>query len=94
MTDHTLLVALRLSIVAVGSLVTLWSLRAALRSLGHRVTYILLGLGFGLLTLGAVVEGILFEFAGWGLVSVHTVEAFLTATGFAVVLVSILRSTI
>ncbi|MCJ2520912.1 MAG: hypothetical protein LN412_08245 [Candidatus Thermoplasmatota archaeon] len=92
MTDHLLLVALRLAIVAVGSLTALWSLRLALRSHGHRRTYLLLALGFGLLTLGAVVEGVLFEFAGWDLMAVHTVEAFISAAGFVAILLSIVWS--
>ncbi|MFQ5871984.1 MAG: hypothetical protein ACE5IB_07485 [Candidatus Geothermarchaeales archaeon] len=92
MTDHTLLVAVRLGIVAVGSLNSLWSLRLALRSHLHRPTYLLLALGFGLLTLGAVIEGVLFEFAGWDLVAVHAVEAFMSIAGFTAVLLSILQS--
>ncbi|MFQ5909072.1 MAG: hypothetical protein ACE5JE_09685 [Thermoplasmata archaeon] len=92
MTDHILLTAVRLGIVAVGSLTTLWSLRRGGRSQSHRATYLFLALGFGLLTLSAVVEGVLFEFVGWDLVSVHTVEAFISVAGFAAVLISILQS--
>lgn len=92
MTDHSVLVALRLGVVAVGSLAALWTLRLSLHVVGHRLTYSLLALGFGLLTLGTVLEGALFEFAGWDLASAHTAEAIVAATGFAVVLVAILRS--
>lgn len=89
MTEHAVLVALRLGIVAAGSLATMWSVRLALHSKRHRPPYILLALGFGLLTLATVVEGALFEFAGWDLASAHTAEAFVSATGFASVLASI-----
>ncbi|HYU07463.1 MAG TPA: hypothetical protein VEM77_09835 [Thermoplasmata archaeon] len=91
MTDHWVLVALRLGIVAAGSLVGLWSLRLGLRRKERRLTYLLLATGFGVLTLGSVVEGVLFEFAGWTLSDAHATEAVVTATGFVLVLVSILR---
>jgi len=93
MTDHWLLVALRIGIVAVGSLVGLWSLRLGLRRRERRATYLLLAAGFGLLTLGSVVEGVLFEFAGWALSDAHVAEAVVTAAGFVLILASIFRST-
>jgi len=92
MTEHTILVALRLGIVAAGALAALWSLRLSLLSQDRRGTYLLLASGFGLVTLGAVVEGVLFEFARWSLLDAHTTEAFVGAAGFALVLLSILRS--
>ncbi len=93
MTEHWILVALRLGIVAVGSLAGLWSLRLGLRRRDQRTVYLLLATGFGLLTLGAVVEGLLFELARWDLSDAHAAEAVVTAAGFILVLVSILRST-
>lgn len=92
MTGHDLLVALRLGVVAVGGLTALWSLRMSLRSRSQPKVYFLLAAGFGLITLGAVVEGILFEFAGWSLLSAHTTEAAVSVAGFALVLLAILRS--
>lgn len=92
MTEHWVLVAFRIGIVAVGSLVGLWSLRLGLRRRERRATYLLLAAGFGILTLGSVVEGVLFEFAGWALPDAHVAEATVTAAGFVLVLVSILRS--
>ena len=92
MTDHWALVALRLGIVAAGSLVGLWSLRLGLRRRERRRTYLLLAAGFGFLTLGSVVEGVLFEFAGWDLLDAHGAEAVVTAAGFVLVLLSILRN--
>ncbi len=94
MTLYEALVALRLGVVAVGTLAGLWSLRLALRSSVHRWTYFLLATGFGLITLGAIVEGILFEFFRWDLVSAHTVEALVSIAGFALILTSIVRSSV
>lgn len=92
MTGHFLLVGLRLGVVAAGALMVLWTLQMVLRAQDHRGTYLLLLAGFGLLTLGVLLEGILFEFAGWDLAAAHTAEAFVSAGGFALILLSILRS--
>ncbi len=56
------------------------------------MTYLLLATGFGMLTLGAVVEGLLFELARWNLSDAHAAEAVVTAAGFTLVLLSIVRS--
>ncbi len=92
MTDYPTLVILRLGIVGMGAIVTLWGLRLAIRTPGHRRTYLPLTAGFALVTLGAVVEGVLFEFLGWSLSAAHTAEAFIGAFGFALILASIQRS--
>ncbi len=90
--EHWLLVGLRVGVLIGGALVTLWALRLTLRSGGDRFTYLLLMLGFGLVTLGALVEGVLFEFGGYALLEAHTAEAFATAAGLALILLSIVRS--
>ena len=92
MSIHDALVAVRLGVVAVGGLSSLWSLRLGLGAARERWTYLLLALGFGLVALGAIVEGILFEFAGWDLFAAHTTESVLGIAGFSAILVSILRS--
>lgn len=84
--EHEVLVALRLAIVAVGGLVALFALRLARRAQEHRLPYILLAGGFGLVTLAAVIEGVLFEVAGWDLEAAATLEAVLSALGFAAIL--------
>jgi len=53
---------------------------------------LLLATGFGMLTLGAVVEGLLFELARWDLSDAHAGEAVVTAAGFVLVLLSIRRT--
>ncbi|MFQ5552526.1 MAG: hypothetical protein ACE5EW_02230 [Thermoplasmata archaeon] len=92
MTSHWLLITLRIGVFAAGALVTLWALRLSIRAPGHRGTYILLAFGFGLVTLGAVLEGILFEFRGWTPLAAHTAEAFVTAVGLGLILLSIVLS--
>jgi len=92
MTEHWVLVALRLGIVAAGSLVGLSSLRLSLRKGELRTAYLLLATGIGMLTLGAVMEGLLFELARWDLLDAHAAEAVVTAAGFVLVLLSILRN--
>ncbi len=87
--EHEVLVALRLAIVAVGGLVALWALRLARRAPGHRLPYILLAGGFGLVTLAAVLEGALFEIAGWDIVAAATTEALLSSVGFAAILAAV-----
>ncbi|MDX1534667.1 MAG: hypothetical protein R3291_03505 [Thermoplasmata archaeon] len=92
MTDHWTVLGLRVGVLVAGALVTWWALRLTIRARAHRGTYLLLGLGFGLVTLGALVEGILFEFGGWSLLAAHTAEAFVTAGGLGLILVSIILS--
>jgi hypothetical protein len=92
MTEHPTLIIFRLAIVAAGAIVTLWGLRMVVQGRGHRGTFLFLTAGFALLTLGAVVEGVLFEFFGWDLVSAHTAEALTAVLGFVLILISIRRS--
>lgn len=92
MNIHDALVAVRLGVVAVGGLSSFWSLRLGLHSARDRWTYFLLAMGFGLVALGAVVEGILFEIVGWDLVAAHTTESVVGIAGFSAILLSILRS--
>lgn len=87
--EHEVLVALRLAIVAVGGLVTLWALRLASRAPEHRLPYMLLAGGFAFVTMAAVIEGALFEIAGWDLVAAATTEALLSSIGFAMILAAV-----
>jgi hypothetical protein len=91
MTEHYALVALRLAVVAVGAILALRAFRMAQRSPDERVSLYLLSLGFGLVALASIIEGVLFEFMGLSLVDAHTVEAVTSAFGFAVVLAAIVK---
>jgi hypothetical protein len=90
--DHLALVVLRLAAVALGGFLAWRALRLARRSPDNRTTYRLLAAGFGLVAIAAVVEGILFEFAGWSLPDAATVEACLSAGGFGAILMAVRRS--
>ena len=92
MNIHDALVAMRLGVVAVGGLSSLWSLRLGLLSPRNRWTYLLLALGFGLVTFGVIAEGVLFEFGGWDLFAAHTAEALVGIVAFSAILLAIMRS--
>jgi hypothetical protein len=92
MTEHIAVIALRAAIALVGALVAFWSFRMAHRFPKARGPYLLLAAGFGVFTLGTVIEGALFEFAGWDLVLAHAAEAFLSAIGFSLILLGVVRS--
>ncbi|MEE9236207.1 MAG: hypothetical protein V3U52_00235 [Thermoplasmata archaeon] len=82
------LIAVRVTILMVGSLLTLFALNRYYRS-GSRDT-LLLSVGFGFIAFGALMEGLLFEFLGWSLVAVHTLEAGFSVLGLSAVLLAIL----
>ncbi|HKZ64333.1 MAG TPA: hypothetical protein VJ400_07820 [Thermoplasmata archaeon] len=90
--DHAVLVAIRVGVVAAGGLAGLWCLRLGLRLGEDRRTYLTLAAGFALLAFGAVLEGVLFEFAGWSLLNAHTAQTLTSAAGLAAVLLAVLRS--
>lgn len=48
-------------------------------------------IGFGIITLGVFIEGVLFRFLGLDLVSVHIIESVAVALGFIVLLISLRR---
>lgn len=48
-------------------------------------------IGFGIVSLGVFLEGVLFELLGWDLVLVHIIESLVVSIGFGVILYSLLR---
>jgi hypothetical protein len=94
MIDHTALVVMRLAAVALGAFIAWRALRLARRSKENGRTYRLLAAGFGLVAMAAVVEGSLFEFAGWSLPDAATVEACISAAGFGAILLAVRRSAV
>lgn len=79
----------RLLVLALGLATTLVAFRAYRR---QRTRYLRdASLGFGLMTVGVFVEGVLYQFVGMGLTEVHLVESLAIAAGFAVLLSSFLR---
>lgn len=90
---HDVLAGLQVGILVAGSVVSFWAFRRSLQSppVPGSKAFAALGVGFALLTAGAAAEGVLYEFMGWSLTLAHAAEAVLTAVGFAVILVAILR---
>lgn len=86
MSYHTILVLVRLLIVALGAIIVHLALRSHRQ---HRSNAMLLvSIGFTLITVGAVIEGVLFEFLGFDIFAAHTVESTLVALGFTVIIYS------
>lgn len=84
-----LLVATRLVVAGLGVAVTAISWRAYRRQ-GTRYLRDA-SIGFGVITLGVLVEGVLFQVTSLGLAEVHVVESVAIGVGFAVLLSSFLR---
>jgi hypothetical protein len=84
-----ILVAVRLLVLALGILITYYSFEAYRRT----GTYYMrnAAIGFGIITLGVFIEGVLFEFAGVDLAVVHVIESVAIGLGFVVLLISLRR---
>lgn len=86
-TTPAVLVAVRLAVLALGILITYYSFEAYRRT----GTYYMrnAAIGFGIITLGVFIEGVLFEFGGLDLALVHIIESVATGLGFVVLLISL-----
>jgi hypothetical protein len=91
MVDATtaVLVAVRLLVLTLGILITYYSFEAYRRT----GTYYMrnAAIGFGIITLGVFIEGVLYEFAGVDLAIVHVIESVAIGLGFVVLLISLRR---
>jgi hypothetical protein len=72
--------AMEALIIACGLLIVLIALRGYRKARNPSLAY--LALGFALLTLGSVVEGLLYELLGMDLLKAHAVETFFQLSGF------------
>lgn len=82
-----LLVATRLAVLALGLAVTAISYRAYRRT---GTPYLrTAAVGFGIISVGVFVEGVLFELVGLDLALVHVVESLAIGLGFLVLLRSL-----
>ena len=91
MVDTTTIVlfAVRLVVLGLGVLITYYSFVAYRRT---RTPYLRnASIGFGIITLGVFIEGVLFEFGGLDLALVHIVESVAIGLGFVVLLISLRR---
>jgi branched-subunit amino acid ABC-type transport system permease component len=77
----------QVAIVALGAIVIYFALRGFAKRKSKAMLF--LAIGFGFVTIGAVIAGILFEFIGADLSSVESVQAICQAIGFAIIVYSL-----
>ncbi|KAB1185134.1 MULTISPECIES: hypothetical protein [Haloferax] len=83
------LVGVRLVVLLLGVLITFYSYQAYQKT---RAPYLRnASIGFGIITVGVFIEGVLFEFAGFDIIIVHLIESIGIGLGFAVLLISLRR---
>ena len=85
----SLVVALKTLTLVLGGLVTYLALKAARRT--GSTSLQLLALGFGLVTAGGLVAGVIDQVVGLPVDVAVVAQSGLTAVGFAVILVSLYR---
>lgn len=81
--------SLKIGIVVLGSILVYLAITAYRRN-GQR-EFLFLSVGFGLITVGSVSAGILFEFLGFELLTVNIVESIMIILGFLSLVYSIYR---
>ena len=88
-TTTAVLIGVRLLVLALGILITYYSFEAYRRT----GTYYMrnAAIGFGIITFGVFIEGLLFEFGGLDLALVHIIESVAIGLGFIVLLISLRR---
>jgi hypothetical protein len=88
-TTTAVLLIVRTLVLALGILITYYSFEAYRRT----GTYYMrnAAVGFGIITLGVFIEGVLFEFGGLDLALVHIIESVAIGLGFVVLLISLRR---
>ncbi len=74
-----LLQAIKMTVVVLGGMLVLLMLKAHRKAKSRAMFF--LAIGFGLITLGSVIAGVLFEFFGYGLLEVNILEAILVLLG-------------
>ncbi len=87
MSIHLAIIAIRLIVVLLGALIVYLALKSYRKN--NSSAMLLLGIGFGIITASAVLEGILFEFFGFNLLDTHLIESIGIALGFIVIIYSI-----
>jgi len=88
-TTTAILLAVRLFVLGLGILITYYSFEAYRRTGTDYLRNA--ALGFGIITLGVFIEGVLFEFGGLDLAVVHIIESVAIGLGFLVLLLSLRR---
>ena len=88
--DAALLDVAQAFILLFGGIVVFYAFRAYSRTKSQAM--LLLGLGFAVVTIGAVVAGLLFNFFTSDLTSVETFQASCQALGFLVIVLSLAKA--
>lgn len=83
------LTVVKTATAALGSALVYYAWRAYLATRSRPL--LLLATGMAVLTLGIVLEGAVFQIAGWSLPNAHVAEAIVSLTGY-IVLVASLRT--
>lgn len=84
---NSVVVVLKTLSLIVGSLVTYYAVKAAQRT-GHRSLQFL-GVGFGLITIGALLAGITDQLLSFDRTTALAIESAFTTVGFLIVLYSL-----
>ncbi len=87
--EHFILVFFKLLVVVFGSAVVFAAYGAYRRTESIRMLFV--SIGFALVTLGSLVEGILFELLGYNLMEAHIVESTLVLVGLLTLIYSLKR---
>ncbi|WP_276274322.1 DUF7521 family protein [Haloarcula litorea] len=88
-TTTAILLAVRLIVLGLGVLITYYSFEAYRRTGTDYMRNA--AIGFGIITIGVFIEGVLFEFGGLDLAVVHIIESVAIGLGFLVLLISLRR---
>jgi len=84
-----LLIILRLIILSLGILIAYNSYNLSKINVKARGSYLLLSLAFLIFSIGAVIEGVLYEFTSLSIIGIHMVEGVLSIISFSLVIESI-----
>lgn len=87
MLDISVLRALKLLIVLLGTVLVYLGIKGYRRNRSKDMIF--LSLGFALITAGSVAAGILFEFLGFQLIDVSIIESVMVIVGFSSLIYSI-----
>lgn len=85
--ENYALVVIRLVIVVLGIIIIYLSFKSHRQN--HSSAMLLVSTGFAFITVGVVIEGVLFEFFDFDIFTAHTVESILVALGFMAIIYSI-----
>ena len=89
MSEILVLRSLKVIVVILGTILVYLSYKGYARSKERE--FLFLAVGFSLITIGSVAAGVLFEFLGFGLLTVNVIESLMVVLGFLSLIYSIYR---